>query len=369
MMSRTCLLAVALVMAGGNMSRPAYAQRPPLWGPLESGPYAVGFRHIWTLDESRVWARSEALDSAAGTVARPIRIDVWYPARCENREPMPLGTYLEVDAPPDGFEDAAQLLEGWDERSYRRLTGSDDLYATLMATATGACWEPPPASGRFPLILYSAGWYNRSPDNTVIAEYLAAHGFVVATVPQLNPGLWTSDFRTHPAAVETQMRDLEVALGIVLHEPYVDRTRVAAVGYSKGGDVALLLQGRNGLIDAVVGLDPSFALSEGEEVIASPYFDIDRNRVPILVLRRPAADDPPPQQVLDSLAFTQRLLVVIPGSDHGSFGDDPPLLAQLGKGSPAASAAHATTAGIVLRFLQYVLAREQTPVDLSLIHI
>lgn len=334
----------------------AAGQRPVLWDSLPPGRYDAGFRRIWRLDDSRVWQRSPSLATATGPIARPIRVDVWYPARCGGRRPASFGSYVAPPAPSEGFKDMTGLLGAYDLQSYRNLAGDPSAYDALMAVATGVCMDAPPAGGRHPLVLYSAGWYSRSPDNTVLAEFLASHGYVVATVPQLNPGLWTSNFRSTPAAVETQVRDVEFAFGVVLQEPEVDRTRVATMGYSKGGDVALVLQGRNPLIRAVVGLDPSFALGSGEDLVSSPYFGIDRNRVPILVIRRPGGEDALHlPRALDSLALAQRLLVEVPGADHGTFGDDPALLAYLRAGASAGVTAHTTVARVVLAFLDTVL--------------
>lgn len=116
------------------------------------------------------------------------------------------------------------------------------------------------------------------------------------------------------------------------------------------------------MIRAVVGLDPSFAFENGEDVSTSPHFGLDRNRVPILVLRRPdengRTDFP---KALDALAFAQRLFVVVPHAEHGTFGDDPPILHSLGTGNPESFASHANIGETTLRFLAHVLAADPTP--------
>src|SRR5271165_6744133 len=62
--------------------RQAGAEAPPLWGGLELGPYAVGFRTAWELDSSRTYNMSFADMTmyADGKAPRPILINVWYPA-------------------------------------------------------------------------------------------------------------------------------------------------------------------------------------------------------------------------------------------------------------------------------------------------
>jgi dienelactone hydrolase len=269
---------------------------------------------------------------------------------------MSLGDYVNIDSPSAAFDDLVFLTHRWDEYSYRGLAEDSTSYDRLLSTETTACFGATAAPGhRFPVVLYSAGWFNRAPDNTILAEFLASHGFVVATVPQLNPGLWTFNFRSDAPSVENQVRDLEVALAALIEEPFVDRRRVAAMGYSTGGDVALLLQGRNPLVDAVVGLDASWSLGPGNDVDASPFFVPAQYRVPILVARRPTEERSEANTVLDSLAAAPRIVVEVPGSDHGSFSDDPAQRRLLGTDTAEHQDTHAAVAQSVLSFLRATL--------------
>jgi dienelactone hydrolase len=349
------LIAIALLAALLTMPPGAQAQSRPLWGSLEPGDYDVGFRRLWDADRARIWPRSAALDSLEGNIARPIRVDVWYPAECDGAQPMPLGGYVNIDSPGPVFDDLVFLTHRWDEYSYRGLAEDSTSYDRLMSTETAACFGATAAPGRFPVVVYSAGWFNRAPDNTIIAEFLASHGFVVAAVPQLNPGLWTYNFRSDAQSVENQVRDLEVALALLSEQSFVDRRRVAAMGYSTGGDVALLLQGRSPLVDAVVGLDASWSLGPGNDVSGSPFFVPARHRVPILVARRPTEEGTGANAVLDSLTAAPRVVVEVPGSDHGSFSDDPAQRRMVGTDTAEHQATQVAVARTVLSFLRATL--------------
>jgi len=346
------LMCLLVLLAGSVHELPG--QSPPLWGSLVPGPFDAGFGRIWTVDHSRVWPRSPALDSVRGDVARPLRIDVWYPADCHGAKPMPLRGYVDMEAPDSAYADLVFLTRRWDDYSYRNLAGDSTSFDRLMGVDTGACRHPMPAPGPFPLVVYSAGWYNRTPDNAILAEYLASHGFVVASVPQLNPGLWTFEFASDAVGVENQVRDLEVALGRLVDAPFVDRRKVVAMGYSTGGDVALLLAGRNPLVKAVVALDGSWTLSKDNEVTSSPLFRPGEHREAILVLRRPADADAPGGDVLDGLSGAPRVVVEIPGGDHGTFSDDPTERSLLGMGTPEQSERYVAMARSVERFLDSV---------------
>jgi dienelactone hydrolase len=269
---------------------------------------------------------------------------------------MALEGYLRMRAPGPEFDDLVFLTHRWDEYSYRGLAEKDStVFDRLMAVETAACRDAPSASGRFPLVLYSAGWFNRAPDNTILAEYLASQGFIVASVPQLNPGLWTFRFESDAWSVENQVRDLEFALGVLAADSTVDRRRIAAMGYSTGGDVALLLQARSPLIDAVIGLDASWTLGPGNDVSSSAFFSPPRHLVPVLAVRRTVRDAATADAVLDSLTAAPRLVVQVPGADHGSFSDDERQRRVLGLGTPDDAATHARIGNVVLEFLRSAL--------------
>lgn len=345
--------AVAFVsILGGSTDLDGQAVQPP-------GKYDVGFERVWEIDHSRVWPRSAFVDSLQGPIARPMRVDVWYPARCRSPERMQHRRYLETEAPDQRFEDLVAVTRAWDEYSYRGLAGDSASFDRLMLMETGVCAAATAEPGPFPLVLYSAGWFNRTPDNTVLAEHLASLGYVVAGVPQLNPGLWTYDFRSDPIAVEQQIRDLEFALGHLAMEPQVDRRTVVAMGYSTGGDVALLLQARNPMIDAVVGLDASFTLGNENNVAGSDFFRPAHHNVPVLALRRPVDDRAAANTVIESLTQAPRWLVEIPGSDHGTFSDDTPGRRFLGAGTKQQEDLHRTVLDVVERFLESVIGSSE----------
>ena len=103
---------------------------------------------------------------------------------------------------------------------------------------------------------------------------------MVAEVPLLGDGLWTGDLPSSSAALETQVGDVEAALRLLVGRPWVDRTRIASMGYSSGGMLALLTALRNPQVHAVVGLDPSY-MGDVDRVFGAPYYRADRMRVPL----------------------------------------------------------------------------------------
>ena len=91
------VIAVSLISWVFVSQSNADGKTPAIWGDLEPGPYAVGFKTIEKYDYSRV-SRPEhdyfgrPLD---GERARPIQICIWYPAESTTElPPMVYGEYV-----------------------------------------------------------------------------------------------------------------------------------------------------------------------------------------------------------------------------------------------------------------------------------
>jgi hypothetical protein len=109
-----------------------------------------------------------------------------------------------------------------------------------------------PLAGPFPLILLAPGAQASPSQNVVLCEFLASHGFVVASIPSVGP-----DSRDVPAtheAIEAGVRDLAFALEYIRAEPTVS-SPTGVAGFSWGGLTVSLLAMRDAGIGAVASLD------------------------------------------------------------------------------------------------------------------
>src|SRR5690349_16832461 len=81
---------LALVGALALPSAPAVAQEPLLWGSLEPGPHAVGFRKLYALDDTRQYDPEYSIDPQALPAhrPRPILVCLWYPAAKTGAQPI-----------------------------------------------------------------------------------------------------------------------------------------------------------------------------------------------------------------------------------------------------------------------------------------
>jgi dienelactone hydrolase len=350
-------LVASLCAAQGSPAR-------PLWGDLASGPYEVGFRVVYRLDRSRVWEASP--DSVLRSdFARPIRISLWYPARHPaGGRAMLYSDYVHFAPPNAYFARVDSLLVTRETNSWQNaFKGSGRSVQDLLNLPVVARMDASASDGIFPLVVYSEGWNSSSQnDNSVLSEFLASHGYVVAAVPQLGTSSTSLTLGLNPIDLETQMRDVEFAMGIVQEQPFVDNRKLALMGWSMGGVVSLWLAARNPNVDAVVGLDASFRARDFVTmVLASPYFDIRQIRAPLLALQSGntkyvgGQDD----RVIDSLHFAERLVGRVANITHGDFSDFA-MVAKLfplhleDRTAAQASRGHVAIAATVLGFLDAV---------------
>src|SRR5262249_25535570 len=114
-------------------------------------------------------------------------------------------------------------------------------------------------------------------------------------------------------------RDLEFAWSVVRDDPRVDPTRLAAVGHSLGGTIALLIAMRNPNVVAAVGLDGTYGFAGKdadafEAQYAPSRFDVG---AAILDLRRKdAAAD---LRAVRGFRHADRYFLTMPDMFHGTF--------------------------------------------------
>lgn len=116
--------------------------------PNPTGPYPIGTISLHLVDPTRGEAHRPG-------EPREVMVQVWYPAQCSG--------------PGQAYRTAAET-----EFKKRHLA--------LVRTHAAAGVPVADAVPRYPLVLFSPSWTGRRNQNTVQAEELASHGFVVAGI-------------------------------------------------------------------------------------------------------------------------------------------------------------------------------------------
>ena len=156
------------------------SQKSVFWGSLEPGPYQAGFALMEREDPSRRFPGTATTHPGD----RKIRIYVWYPARASSRPFLQFKDYVRLandDFPPvknsvkrAGLSLPVALAKGL----------KADQIQPLLESRARAVREAVPSPGTFPVLIFGQGLYFESPlSNFVLCEFLASHGYVVATSP------------------------------------------------------------------------------------------------------------------------------------------------------------------------------------------
>jgi hypothetical protein len=369
---RNTVLATAVILAhlAATDAYGAPPGSPSLRGSLVPGPHAVGFKAIHTYDLSRPPIRDPETSTAAAAPGRAMQILVWYPARPEMpvggtspAAPMTLGDYAahlsqEIDFSPLtpqrialGRRKLESDLVDWGADPRRLEAVLDTLLATRGEARAGAS----PAEARFPLVIYPA--YRAPATNSILAEHLASHGFVVASTT--TKGTSETELDVALTGIESMTLDLAFVLATMNREPNVDASRVGLIGSGISATACFALRMRNPAIDALVSLDGGVITpSEDRMIRATPYYDVAAVRIPILAIWAPHPDVDPRR--LEVYRYSDRTVLGFPRMKEQYFqnkgaleGISPGLLGEPREGAREGSE---WASRYVTRFLAAMLA-------------
>jgi len=298
----------------------AKSQSPVLWHNLKQGPYSVGFRMEWKYDYARSW----------GNGARPLRINIWYPAVKTTGKKMLYEKYVFNTPPDSSFTEYNNALVKYDVGdSTKSLLGCYDgsqlYFKNLLKTPVNAVFGAAAGNGKYPVIIYSLGQNDYTQESTVLCEFLASNGYIVISVPQWGP-LPRKHFLMidEEQSFETQVRDLEFITAMACQMPNADRNKIVAAGHSMGGVYSLLLAMRNKNIRMVIGLDASFTSYQESYTLKYwnlPYYDQWNFRIPLIQLCK--KEEPRNDEVVNALKFSERYIITFPKLIHSDFSSFP----------------------------------------------
>ncbi len=282
---------------------PNAADQNSLWK-WESGRYTPGFQLMEKLDYSRFYPndRGEAKD------ARLISVHIWYPAKKTTRSPMRIKDYIQTDHLP------VQLSKGLQNK---------ELYELLERPAK-AVKKADFAEGTFPLLILGQGLYYESPfSHLELCEFLASHGYIVATCPLL--GTQYRLVNLNVTDLETEVRDLEFVIAIV-RSLFQDKIRnLGVIGYDLGGMAGLILSMRNPSVKAFLSLDAGILFGHGSGLPNShPDYHEERFTIPWMHLTQARfiktfRDEQGISTLIARKSFGDSYLVHVPTDNHGEF--------------------------------------------------
>ena len=241
-----------------------------------------------------------------------LEVYLWYPAQ------------MKSDAEPMRFVDFFLLSQEKVSDYKTRLVkfgipgkAVDEWFDSRMIAVRNA----EALTGKFPLILIAQGNFQTAHDQAMLSEYLAAHGYVVATCP--------SPTRSKPMETEAdvlptamqQAADMKWMIDSLKDKPFIDRNRIAIVAHSFGARSALLLSFELPEVKAIVSLDGGIANREGKGWIEkSPHFRPEQFQTPLLHIYEDQEEFMQPDfDLLNSLKHSDRYLIKVSNMRHHEF--------------------------------------------------
>jgi hypothetical protein len=289
---------------------------------LELGEYTVGFRLLEAEDHSRAVTGG----SSARTHPRPLRTYLWYPAAgTDDAQPLHFARYATLadeDIWPVKIAGALREELKYAGRPLARSLGPVAFEALLQQSVL-AIENAAALPGPFPLIVIGQGLYYESPVAFAeFSEYLAGHGFVVATSPLV--GTDSPFVRVDVQDLETQVRDLEFVIAQARRLPHVSAERLGVFGFDMGGMAGLILTMRNPDVDAFMSADSGILFKHPSGIpAASPDYDPLALRVPWLhgtgvygAMQAPGVQE---ESLFDKAIHSSRYLLVVDGMGHVDF--------------------------------------------------
>ena len=326
-------LAIGLTMATG-CGRPAElpsnvrtVSTPWLWGNLQPGEWDVGVRIDRLSDTThREWLSDGTLG------ARPLEMVVWYPAPRTGltRHAVRFATYVDLSmgamtASGDGVD--ANARRRWLAQS---ISGDSNAVApaiidSLLRSPMAAVRDLTSASSRQPAILWSTR-HATPAAQSVLSEYLASHGYVVAWVryagsDSLRPPFDDVSRRRKVETLEAHVADMQTALRRLAARSDVDSTRLGVAAWSYSGEPATVLAQRTPSLRVLISLSSNVFVSTYRDVDIRASFDSLPLRAGVLMLEETGAArgrprDAPP--VLDALPG-KAIRVSFAALAHGNF--------------------------------------------------
>lgn len=350
------LHAVLLALLCALATAPASAAAPP----AEKASASVGFRVLERTDTSRVSERFPQ--------GRPLQIALWYPAASSTapltyRDYLLLSTRERTFAPPEPAAEREALAEF--TSPFLAAGVKPDEVTSFLSTKMRASLNAAPLPGRFPLVLVAQGNGQSAHDQAFLAEALAAHGYVVATVPSQEriDGRMQGE-QDIPAQATQQAADLAFALRALRSQPQVRASgKYGLVAHSFGARSALLLAMKDPDAAALVSLDGGIGGKVGKgQLERMKSFNPAKAKLPLLHLYE-VGDRymVPDHELIRSLDRANRWLVRVDGMRHVHFTSlgiavrSLPALAERTSADPRTAAAWDAMAAATTSFLDAFL--------------
>lgn len=300
-----------------------------LWDNLQPGTYNVGFQRLYELDASRTYAIKYLPDVNEDTTLfeRPMVINVWYPTNDTSSVFFKYEEYYTIEQPNDLWGNFLKRERDFNlaltrENSFYDYGQSVDqkaLFGQLLSSHTAIRKDSRPANKKFPLVIYCPGTGGTVEESSLMCEFLASHGYVVAS------SLYQPNHVKHLYAdwdLKRSADDRDFIIKMLSNKDFVDVSNIALMGFSFGAQSGFYYGlSKSSTIKAVVSLDSRLdyrdcSAPEEYRILRDTLFcDKKKLNMPMLCFSQPYST----YWFTDSLLFADRFYVRVPAMGHYDF--------------------------------------------------
>lgn len=301
---KVCLpIVFSLIIAlSGCQIEQANSEPLPIMGDLALGDYTVGYKTIFTYDQSRNGVPYSDWDgnltyNHKPELGRQFQINVWYPAKPGSGDRINYSHYVYLRGRQTDFGESEKQKESAKQTYIEQTQGlgnvtigvlgstkedftSEHLDQLLELEVYGRL-DATPVEKKFPVVIYPN---DGSPAfQSITCEYLASHGYVVvAFTPK---GRFSSSMEISTIGLEVVVDDLEFVLGKVGEQPNVDMDKVSIVANAISSSVGAAAISRNDKIKALISLEGGLPSAFEQGLLNESVFYLPENiTAPILFI-------------------------------------------------------------------------------------
>ncbi len=291
-----------LIVLNGCQTEQAINERPAMMRDLVLGDYAVGYKTIFTYDQTRNGVPYADWDGNLTNNHRPelgrqFQINVWYPAESGSGDQINYSHYVYLRGRQTDFGESEEQKESAKQMFIEQTQGlgnvtvgvlgstkedftSEHLNQLLELEVFGRL-NATPLKGKFPVVIYPNGG---SPAfQSITCEYLASHGYVV--VAFTTKGRFSSGMEISTIGLEVAVDDFEFVLGKVSEQSNVNMDKVAIVANAISSSVGAAAISRNDKLKALVSLEGGLPSAFEQGLLNESVFYTPENiTAPILII-------------------------------------------------------------------------------------
>lgn len=248
----------------------------------ESKPqYNAAFKTIQLIDSSRIYKPNTSETNVLHY--RLLDLDIWYPSEEKKGRQMLFEDLYKL------HEERANKYQ--DETDYTGISDELILYLAagfgvdlkegkrLLKVKTESYKNAAAANGKFPLVIYMAGYNGMGWESYRLLERLAQNGFIVLSISSI--GRYPGDMTNDLLDTLEQVEDGEFALQELRKQTNlnIDFDKIGILGLSWGGMSGILMLDRHTEFKAMVSLDGSdifyYGDTDEDDAFLSEIYEAD----------------------------------------------------------------------------------------------